>query len=63
MGWFAWFSPHQSKNDKISTKGIPVSLERFPAQTPLDAHLCFEAQPRFDAPGDLQVEIVRKRSD
>ena len=39
-----------------------VRIGRFPVQTLLGARLALGTQPRYGAPGDLQVENV-KRSD
>ena len=44
-------------------QGISIRIRRFPVQTPLGARPVLGAQPHYEAPGDLQVEIVRKRSD
>ena len=63
MGWLGWYSLYQTKNDQISTQGISIRIGRFPVQTPLDVLAGLLAQPRYEAPGDLQVEIVGKRSD
>ena len=47
----------------MSTQGISVRIGRFPVQTPVDAQLGLGTQPCYEAPGDLQVEIVSKFSD
>ena len=51
------------RDDQISVQGISIRIGRFPDQTLLDAWLGLGTQPHYEAPGDLQVEIVRKRSD
>ena len=38
--------------------GVPIRIGRFPVQTPLGARLGLGTQPRYEAPGDLWVEIV-----
>ena len=43
-------------------QGFVVRIGRFPVQTPLGARPGLGAQPRYEAPGDLRVENV-KRSD
>ena len=42
---------------------MPQELGRFPVQNPLGARPGLGTQPRYEAPGDLQVEYVQKRSD
>ena len=42
--------------------GVVVRIGRFLVQTPLGARPGIGTQPRYEAPGDLQVENV-KRSD
>ena len=39
-------------------KGIGIRNGRFLVQTPLGAWLGFGIQPRYKAPGDLQVKLV-----
>ena len=34
-----------------------IRIVRFPVQTPLGAQLGLETQPRYEAPGDLRVEL------
>ena len=63
MGWLGLYSPHQSKNDQISTTGISIRIRRFPDQTPLNALPGWGTQPRYEVLADLQLEIVRKHSD
>ena len=41
--------------------GIRIRIWWFPVQTPLGACLGLRTEPCYDAPGDLQVEIVRKQ--
>ena len=40
-------------------KGVPVRIRRFPVQTPLSTKLSLGTQPRYKAPSDLWVEIVK----
>ena len=57
MGWLGWFSPHQSKTNQISTKGISIRIGNFPVQTPIDACPSLVTQHRYETPSELQVEI------
>ena len=43
-------------------KGVVIRIARFPVQTPLGTWPGLKTQPCCEAPGDLQIEIV-KRSD
>ena len=63
MDWLGWYFPHQSKNDQISTQDISIRIGSFPVQTPLDAWPSLGTESCYKGPGELQVEIVRKRSD
>ena len=60
-GWATLIKQKITKNDQISTQGISIKIRRFPVQNPLGACPGLGTQPHYEAPGDLQVEIVRKQ--
>ena len=42
---------------------MSIRIGRFPDPTPLDPRSGLGTQPRYETPGDLKIEIVRKHSD
>ena len=53
---------HQWVNGWVG-QGVAIRIGRFPVQNSLGARLGLGTQPRYEAPGDLRVEYVQKRSD
>ena len=40
-------------------EGVAIEIGRFPIQTPLGARPGLGSQPRYEAPGNLRVKIVK----
>ena len=59
---FVLISVEYFRESGLVGSGVVVRIGRFLVQTPLGARPGIGTQPRYEAPGDLRVENV-KRSD